>query len=113
MPSWGTTPQQHDGAAKILTLDPRLRAVLRERVRELHLSVPIRMDDGDVKLFDGFLIQFNDGRGPSRGGVICCATPLSAREHDRLTRAYVEAVRWIVGTGHAVPAPDFYDRTPG
>ena len=43
--------RQFDTAATILNLDPRLRAVLREPVRELHVSLPIRMDDGDVKVF--------------------------------------------------------------
>jgi glutamate dehydrogenase (NAD(P)+) len=110
--SWASTPHQPDGAARILNLDPTLRAVLRTRVRELHLSVPIRMDEGDVKLFDGFFIQYNEPQGPSKAGVVCGA-PLSAREHDRLMRAYVEAVRWIVGRDHDIPAPDLYESTLG
>ena len=42
---------QFDIAADILDLDMRLRAVLRVPVRELHVSLPVRMDDGDVKVF--------------------------------------------------------------
>jgi glutamate dehydrogenase (NAD(P)+) len=61
--------QQFDTAAKLLNLDSRLRAVLREPVRELHVSLPIRMDDGDVRLFKGFRVQYNDARGPSKGGI--------------------------------------------
>ena len=61
--------QQFDTAAHILNLDPRLRAVLREPVRELHVSLPVRMDDGDVKVFKGFRVQYNDARGPSKGGI--------------------------------------------
>jgi len=61
--------QQFDTAADILKLDSRLRAVLREPVRELHVSLPVRMDDGDVKVFKGFRIQYNDARGPSKGGI--------------------------------------------
>jgi glutamate dehydrogenase (NAD(P)+) len=61
--------RQFDTAATILNLDPRLRAVLREPVRELHVSLPIRMDDGDVKVFKGFRVQYNDARGPSKGGI--------------------------------------------
>jgi len=61
--------QQFDTAATILNLDPRLRAVLREPVRELHVSLPIRMDDGDIKVFKGFRVQYNDARGPSKGGI--------------------------------------------
>ncbi len=60
---------QFDTAAKLLNLDSRLRAVLREPVRELHVSLPIRMDDGDVKVFKGFRVQYNDARGPSKGGI--------------------------------------------
>ncbi|HEY7286015.1 MAG TPA: Glu/Leu/Phe/Val dehydrogenase [Vicinamibacterales bacterium] len=43
--------------------------MLREPVRELHVSLPIRMDDGDVKVFKGFRVQYNDARGPSKGGI--------------------------------------------
>jgi glutamate dehydrogenase (NAD(P)+) len=60
---------QFDTAATLLNLDSRLRAVLREPVRELHVSLPIRMDDGDVKVFKGFRVQYNDARGPSKGGI--------------------------------------------
>src|SRR5918912_3564325 len=61
--------QQFDTAAQILNLDTRLRAVLREPVRELHVSLPVRMDDGKVKVFKGFRVQYNDARGPSKGGI--------------------------------------------
>ncbi len=60
---------QFDAAASLLNLDSRLRAVLREPVRELHVSLPIRMDDGDVRVFKGFRVQYNDARGPSKGGI--------------------------------------------
>src|SRR5437764_13973562 len=61
--------QQFDTAANILNLDSRLRAVLREPVRELHVSLPVRMDDGNVKVFKGFRVQYNDARGPTKGGI--------------------------------------------
>ncbi len=60
---------QFDAAASLLNLDSRLRAVLREPVRELHVSLPIRMDDGDVRVFKGFRVQYNDARGPAKGGI--------------------------------------------
>src|SRR6476469_861565 len=60
---------QFDTAARLLNLDSRLRAVLREPVRELHVSLPVRMDDGDVKVFKGFRVQYNDARGPAKGGI--------------------------------------------
>jgi glutamate dehydrogenase (NAD(P)+) len=136
--------QQFDTAAHILNLDPRLRAVLRVPVRELHVSLPVRMDDGDVKVFKGFRVQYNDARGPSKGGIrfhpdetvdtvralaawmtwktavmdlplgggkggiICNPKLLSERELERLSRAYIDAIAWIMGPERDIPAPDVY-----
>jgi glutamate dehydrogenase (NAD(P)+) len=136
--------QQFDTAAEILNLDRRLRAVLREPVRELHVSLPVRMDDGDVKVFKGFRVQYNDARGPSKGGIrfhpdetvdtvralaawmtwktavmdlplgggkggiICNPKALSERELERLSRAYIDAIAWIMGPERDIPAPDVY-----
>lgn len=61
--------QQLDEAAKILNLDPGTHAALREPMRELHVSLPVRMDDGTVKVFKGFRVQYNDARGPTKGGI--------------------------------------------
>ena len=135
---------QFDIAASVLKLDPRLRAVLREPVRELHVSLPLRMDDGDVRVFKGFRVQYNDARGPSKGGirfhpdetvdtvralaawmtwktavmdlplgggkggVICNPKKLSERELERLARAYIDAIAWIIGPERDIPAPDVY-----
>jgi len=61
--------KQLDQAAEIMKLDPGIHAVLREPSRELHVSIPIRMDDGTVKVFKGFRVQYNDSRGPCKGGI--------------------------------------------
>ena len=61
--------QQFDKAAGILNLDAGMRAVLREPVRELHVTLPVRMDDDQVKVFKGFRVQYNDARGPAKGGI--------------------------------------------
>jgi glutamate dehydrogenase (NAD(P)+) len=61
--------KQLDLAAEILKLDPGLHALLREPLRELHVSLPVRMDDGSIKVFKGFRVQFNDSRGPCKGGI--------------------------------------------
>ena len=66
---WATAQRQFDIAADRLDLDPALRAVLRECERELIVSVPVRMDDGSVKVFPGYRVQHNLGRGPSKGGL--------------------------------------------
>ncbi|MCR4408137.1 MAG: Glu/Leu/Phe/Val dehydrogenase [Anaerolineae bacterium] len=61
--------QQLDEAAKILKLDPATHALLREPMRELHVTFPVRMDDGSVRIFKGFRVQYNDARGPTKGGI--------------------------------------------
>jgi glutamate dehydrogenase (NAD(P)+) len=61
--------QQLDEAAKILGLDSGTHAALREPMREMHVSLPVRMDDGTVKVFKGFRVQYNDARGPTKGGI--------------------------------------------
>jgi glutamate dehydrogenase (NAD(P)+) len=61
--------RQLDMAAEILKLDPGVHALLREPMRELHVSLPVRMDDGTVKVFKGFRVQYNDARGPAKGGI--------------------------------------------
>ena len=63
------TQRQLDTAAEILKLDPGMHAFLREPMRELHVSLPVRADDGSVKVFRGFRVQYNDARGPTKGGI--------------------------------------------
>jgi len=60
---------QFDRAAALLELDPATRALLRQPMREFSFSIPVRMDDGRVKVFRGFRVQHNDARGPSKGGI--------------------------------------------
>jgi glutamate dehydrogenase (NAD(P)+) len=60
---------QLDHVAEYLKLDPGLHAMLREPRRELHVSLPVRMDDGTVRVFKGFRVQHNDARGPCKGGI--------------------------------------------
>jgi len=61
--------RQLDEAAAILGLDPATHALLREPLRELTVSIPVRMDDGSVKVFKGYRVQYNDARGPAKGGL--------------------------------------------
>jgi glutamate dehydrogenase (NAD(P)+) len=61
--------QQLDKAAAKLGLDSGVHAILREPMRELHVSLPVKMDDGSVKVFKGFRVQYNDARGPNKGGI--------------------------------------------
>ena len=61
--------KQLDQCAKILHLDPGVQAILRVPTRELHVSLPVRMDDGSLKVFQGFRVQYNDAKGPCKGGI--------------------------------------------
>jgi glutamate dehydrogenase (NAD(P)+) len=61
--------RQLDEAAALLALQPALHALLREPVRELTVNFPVKMDDGSVKIFKGYRVQYNDARGPTKGGL--------------------------------------------
>lgn len=61
--------EQLDMAAKLLNLDPAVHSLLREPKRVLEVTFPVRMDNGQVKSFKGFRVQYNDARGPCKGGI--------------------------------------------
>ncbi len=61
--------KQLDTAAKIMNLDPSAHAILRNPLRTLEVSIPVKMDDGSTKVFTGFRVQYNDARGPTKGGI--------------------------------------------
>ncbi len=61
--------RQFDYAAEKCGLEPGLREVLRRPRRALSLSLPVKMDDGSVRVFDGFRVQHNSARGPCKGGI--------------------------------------------
>lgn len=58
-----------DRAADRLRLDDGMRDLLRKPWRELTVSVPVRMDDGTLRVLDGYRIQHNAARGPYKGGT--------------------------------------------
>ena len=60
---------QFDIAADILRLEPGIRAVLRAPKRILKVSVPVHMDNGEVRVFQGYRSQYQDARGPFKGGI--------------------------------------------
>ena len=61
--------QQLDDCAKLLRLDPDVHEILRHPMRELHVSIPVRMDDGMTRVFQGFWVQYNDALGPTKGDI--------------------------------------------
>jgi len=60
---------QFDHIADVLQLDAGTRELLRQPMREYAFSIPVRMDNGEIKVFRGFRVQHNDSRGPCKGGI--------------------------------------------
>jgi glutamate dehydrogenase (NAD(P)+) len=61
--------EQFERVAEQLELDQATRDLLKAPMREYHFLIPVRMDDGNIKIFKGFRIQHNDARGPCKGGI--------------------------------------------
>ena len=60
---------QFDQAAERMNLNPNLRERLKMPERSLIVSVPVKMDNGTVKVFTGYRVQHDSSRGPSKGGI--------------------------------------------
>lgn len=60
---------QFDHVADLLDLDPQVCSMLRCPMREFRFQIPVRMDDGSIKVFYGFRVQHSDARGPAKGGI--------------------------------------------
>ncbi|WP_342675741.1 Glu/Leu/Phe/Val dehydrogenase [Methanofollis sp. UBA420] len=52
-----------------LSLAPDVEAILKTPMREFNFSIPVRMDTGRIRTFQAFRIQYNDARGPTKGGI--------------------------------------------
>jgi glutamate dehydrogenase (NAD(P)+) len=61
--------QRFDRAAELLGLDPGLRKVLREPMKEVKVGIPVVMDNGKIEVFVGYRVHHNVVRGPAKGGV--------------------------------------------
>lgn len=60
---------QFDNVANLIDLDQATRELLRQPNKEFHVTIPVKMDDGTTKVFNGYRIQHNDARGPAKGGI--------------------------------------------
>ena len=60
---------QLDAAASYLQLDPRIHSILKEPKRVLEVAIPVKMDDGSIKIFKGYRSQHCDAVGPTKGGI--------------------------------------------
>ncbi|MCU0573728.1 MAG: Glu/Leu/Phe/Val dehydrogenase [Syntrophobacteraceae bacterium] len=61
--------KQINDCADILKLSESTRQVLLHPMREFHVNFPVRMDDGTTRVFQGFRVQYNDAKGPTKGGI--------------------------------------------
>ena len=61
--------EQFNIAADLLKLDEGMRAVLSVPKRQLLVSIPVKMDNGTTRVFEGFRVQYNVARGPAKGGI--------------------------------------------
>jgi len=88
---------QFDMAAEYLKLDPGLRQILRTPKRVLEVSIPVKMDNGQMKVFTGFRVQHNVARGPAKGGL---------RYHPNVTVDEVKALAaWMTWKTATVNLP--------
>jgi len=61
--------KQFDTVASQLNMDPQVAEMLRWPAREFKFQIPVRMDDGTLRVFTGYRVQHNDARGPNKGGI--------------------------------------------
>jgi glutamate dehydrogenase (NAD(P)+) len=66
---WTAALAYLDEAAELMCLDPSIHAVLREPKRSLIVSIPVRLDTGDVHVFTGYRVHHDVTRGPAKGGI--------------------------------------------
>ena len=94
---WQNALKQLASAAKILKLDPGVHEMLASPKKVLTVSLPIKMDDGRIKVFTGFRSQHNDFRGPFKGGI---------RYHPDVTIEEVKALSmWMTWKCSIVDVP--------
>ncbi len=75
--------QQFDRAADYLNLEDSMRRVLKHAKRQLIVSIPVKMDNGEMEVFEGYRVQHNIARGPAKGGI---------RFHPQVTLDEVKAL---------------------
>lgn len=61
--------QQFELCANLLGLEPNIYELIRHPMLEIHVAIPVRMDNGSLRIFQGYRVQFNDAMGPTKGGI--------------------------------------------
>ncbi len=68
-PIFGAMLQEFDGAARILNLEPGIWKILTHPKRQITVSCPVQMDNGEIEVFTGYRVQYNITLGPAKGGI--------------------------------------------
>ena len=144
MNAYDNALRQLETAAKLINLNSETLAVLSSPEKIIMASLPVRMDDGSLQIFQSYRVQYNSARGPYKGGIrfhpqvdldevkalsfwmaIKCAVvdipmgggkggvvvdpkSLSQSEIEKLSRAWIQAFRDVIGPDKDIPAPDVY-----
>ena len=66
---FGAMLQEFDGAARILNLEPGIWKILTHPKRQITVSCPVQMDNGEIEVFTGYRVQYNITLGPAKGGI--------------------------------------------
>ncbi|MDP2319182.1 MAG: Glu/Leu/Phe/Val dehydrogenase [Acidobacteriota bacterium] len=66
---FGAMLREFEGAARILNLEPGLWQMLTHAKRQIIVSCPVQMDNGEIQVFTGFRVQYNVTLGPAKGGI--------------------------------------------
>src|SRR5450759_2848069 len=68
-PIFGAMLQEFEGAARILKLEPGIWKTLTHPKRQIIVSCPVQMDNGEIEVFTGYRVQYNITLGPAKGGI--------------------------------------------
>jgi glutamate dehydrogenase (NAD(P)+) len=66
---FGAMLQEFDGAARLLNLEPGIWKILTHPKRQITVSCPVQMDNGEIEVFTGYRVQYNITLGPAKGGI--------------------------------------------
>jgi glutamate dehydrogenase (NAD(P)+) len=68
-PIFGAMLEAFDEAARLLSLDPGIWRILTHPKRQIVVSCPVQMDNGEIEVFTGYRVQYNITLGPAKGGI--------------------------------------------
>ena len=66
---FGAMLQEFDSAARLMNLEPGIWRILTQPKRQIAVSCPVLMDNGEIEVFTGYRVQYNISLGPAKGGI--------------------------------------------